>query len=227
MNDLSANLEKINARIAAACRAAGRDPAEVALLAVSKAQPAAAVRRLHAAGQLSFGENYVREALAKQSQLQDLDIEWHFIGPIQSNKTSGIAAAFHWVQSVDRAKVLQRLSAQRPGSLPALNVCLQVNIDREQQKAGALPEEVPGLAQLALGLPRLRLRGLMAIPRLADEASGMLPSFIAMQRLFGRLRAAGMDLDTLSIGMSGDFEQAIRAGSTMVRIGTGLFGGRG
>jgi pyridoxal phosphate enzyme (YggS family) len=226
MNNLNANLEKINARITKACKAAGRSPAEVSLLAVSKGQTAAGIRQLHDAGQVAFGENYVQEALAKQEELQDLAIEWHFIGPIQSNKTSDLAEHFQWVQSVDRAKILQRLSAQRPEDLPALNVCLQVNIDREEQKAGALPEHIPELARLAGSLPRLQLRGLMAIPKYTSEASDALPGFLRMQRLFFQLREDGLAVDTLSIGMSGDFEQAIQAGSTMVRIGTSLFGPR-
>ncbi len=226
MNNLNAKLENINARIALACAAVGRCPAEISVLAVSKGQSVDKIRQLHAAGQVAFGENYLQAALEKQAQLHDLDLEWHFIGPVQSNKTRELAGQFHWVQSVDRAKILQRLSRQRPEGLPELNVCLQVNIDREEQKSGAPPEEIPQLARLALSLPRLKLRGLMAIPKVANAGSDALPGFLRMHRLFCRLRDDGLALDTLSIGMSADFEQAIQAGSTMVRIGTDLFGPR-
>jgi len=226
MNDLNIKLENINARIARACSGAGRRVDEITLLAVSKGQSAGRIRQLCAAGQVAFGENYVQEALAKQAQLTDLAIEWHFIGPIQSNKTGDIARHFQWVQSADRDKILQRLSRQRPEGLPALNVCLQVNIDAEEQKSGAPPGEIPQLARLALSLPGLKLRGLMAIPKPACEGSDIPPGFLHMQQLYHRLRADGLPIDTLSIGMSADFEQAIRAGSTMVRVGTGLFGPR-
>jgi len=226
MNDLNTKLESINSRIAQACSKAGRSADTVAILAVSKGQTAAKIRQLFIAGQSAFGENYVQEALSKQTRLADLDIEWHFIGPLQSNKTGEIARHFQWVQSVDRVKILQRLSRQRPEGLPALNICLQVNIDREAQKAGALPDEIPRLASLALSLPRLRLRGLMAIPKASDRASDMVPAFERMYQLYCQLRESGPAIDTLSIGMSSDFEQAIEAGSTMVRIGTALFGPR-
>jgi len=226
MNDLNNKLENINARIAMACARAGRSAREISILAVSKGQSAAKIRQLHAAGQEAFGENYVQEALAKQMQLRDLDLEWHYIGPVQSNKTGEIARQFQWVQSVGRDKILRRLSRQRPGDLPALNVCLQVNIDYEEQKSGAMPEDIPQLVQLASSLPGLRLRGLMAIPKATLNASDPVPGFLRMNELFCRLRADGLDIDTLSIGMSEDFEQAIRAGSTMVRIGTALFGPR-
>jgi len=227
MNDLNANLQKINARIALACKRAGRLASEISLLAVSKRQSADKVRQLHAAGQLAFGESYLQEALQKQEALKDLGLDWHFIGPVQSNKTREIARNFQWVQSVDRDKILVRLSDQRPADLPPLNVCLQVNIDRESQKSGALPEEIPQLAQLAATLPGLRLRGLMAIPRADNSGSEALRSFQGMHGLFCRLRENGLVLDTLSMGMSADLEMAIGAGSTMIRVGTDLFGRRG
>jgi len=227
MNDLNTKLESINSRIARACSKAGRSADTVAILAVSKGQTAEKIRSLYHAGQSAFGENYVQEAIGKQTVLSDLEIQWHFIGPVQSNKTAEIARHFQWVQSTDRVKILQRLSRQRPEELPALNICLQVNIDHEEQKAGALPDEIPQLARLTLSLPRLRLRGLMAIPKASDRPGDMVPAFERTYRLFCQLRELGPDIDTLSIGMSSDFEQAIAAGSTMVRIGTALFGTRG
>lgn len=226
MNDLNANLQNVNARIARACRKAGRAVENVRLLAVSKGQAADKIRLLHTAGQKDFGENYVQEAREKQEQLGELDITWHFIGPLQSNKTREVAEHFHWVQSVDREKLLLRLSGQRPEKLPALNVCLQVNIDREPQKSGVLPEDLPQLARAASRLPGLRLRGLMAIPKLTHSAAEAMQSFENVHSLFARLQDDGLALDILSMGMSSDLEQAIFAGSTMVRIGTDLFGPR-
>lgn len=225
MNDLKTKLHSVRSRINLALENSGRLNGSVALLAVSKRHPADRIRGLYAAGQRQFGENYVQEALQKQQQLHDLDIIWHFIGPLQSNKTREIAEHFCWVQSVDREKLLRRLSDQRPESLPPLNICLQVNIDLEAQKAGCKPEEVADLAQLANTLPRLQLRGLMAIPGI-QAANPTGNSFDRMNRLFGQLRANGMELDTLSMGMSADLESAIKAGSTMVRIGTDLLGKR-
>jgi len=226
MNDLKAKLENINARMAAACKKVERDPAEVRLLAVSKRHPAPSIRALYQAGQQAFGENTVQEAMAKQIELADLSLEWHFIGPVQSNKTAAIAQNFSWVQSVDREKILRRLSSQRPSHLGRLNICIQVNIDREAQKSGALAEDVEPLARLALALPGLRLRGLMAIPRAADARHDPSASFHATYAIYRELQAAGLPLDTLSMGMSEDLEQAIAAGSTMVRVGTDLFGSR-
>jgi len=227
MNDLKENLDKVSSRLRRACAAAGRPVATVRLLAVSKRQPAQKVRVVHGLGQRAFAENIVQEALAKQSKLTDLDIEWHFIGPIQSNKTADIAANFDWAQSVDREKLLRRLSDQRPRHLPPLNVCLQINIDDEPHKAGAAADAAPALADLAAGLRGIRLRGLMAIPALADASDGAaIASFERMKALFDECRAAGHDLDTLSMGMSADMERAIMAGSTMVRIGTDIFGPR-
>lgn len=226
MNDLSVKLENVNARIARACEASGRKPGEIRLLAVSKGQSATAIRQLHALGQAAFGENYLQEALPKQQSLRDLDIEWHFIGAIQSNKTSDIAGHFQWVHSVDRERILRRLSAAHPAGGALLNICLQVNIDGEATKSGAPPGSVADLAQLAAALPGIRLRGLMAIPQPASEGGNPAESFAAMRRLFDTLRGDGLALDTLSMGMSADLEQAIEAGSTMVRIGTDLFGPR-
>jgi hypothetical protein len=188
--------------------------------------PTERIRGLFGLGQRAFGENYVQEALAKQSLLQDLDIEWHFIGPLQSNKTREVAAHFDWVQSADRQKILRRLSEQRPGDLPALNVCIQVNIDREPQKAGALPEAAEELARAVMELPGLRLRGLMTIPRIGSEEYDPGDSYRRMHELFRSLQTAGLEMDTLSMGMSADLEQAIIHGSTMVRIGTDLLGAR-
>jgi pyridoxal phosphate enzyme (YggS family) len=226
MNNLKANLHNVRARVRQACEKAGRNAEEITILAVSKKHPAARVRELYQLGQGAFGENYVQEALAKQAQLQDLDIEWHFIGPLQSNKTREAAAHFGWVHSVDRAKIARRLSEQRPAGLPALNVCLQINIDRESQKAGVLPEDAAELANFTMNLPNIRLRGLMAIPRMRDEDYDPSDSYRRMYELFSRLRSAGIGMDTLSMGMSADLEQAILEGSTLVRIGTDLLGAR-
>lgn len=227
MNNLKENLDNVSSRLRRACAAVGRDISEVRLLAVSKRQPAVQVRALHALGQTAFGENIVQEALAKQSELGDLRLEWHFIGAIQSNKTADIAGHFDWVQSVDREKILRRLSDQRAANRPPLNVLLQVNIDEEPQKAGALAKATPKLAEFAASLPGIRLRGLMAIPRAVEGQHGAaLESFERMKALFDACRSAGPDFDTLSMGMSADLERAVQAGSTMVRIGTDLFGPR-
>ncbi|MDT8319070.1 MAG: YggS family pyridoxal phosphate-dependent enzyme [Xanthomonadales bacterium] len=226
MNNLKENLHTIRSRVARASAEAGRNPADVEILAVSKRHSSARIRALHELGQRSFGENYVQEALAKMNDLQDLAIEWHFIGPLQSNKTREVAGHFEWVQSVDRKKILRRLSDQRPENLPALNVCIQVNIDREPQKAGAMPEHAGELAQLTQDLPGLRLRGLMAIPQAAGQGHDPGSSHARMAELFAALRSVGLDMDTLSMGMSADLEQAIMHGSTLIRIGTGLFGPR-
>lgn len=226
MNDLKKNLENIHRRVRTACRAAGRDPAEVAVLAVSKRHPAARIRALHALGQRCFGENYVQEALPKIRELEGLGIEWHYIGPLQSNKTREAAGHFDWVQSVDREKILRRLSEQRPDERPPLDVCIQVNIDRETQKAGALPEQAAGLAALCASLPRLRLRGLMCIPRIGSADHDPAESYARMFELFRALRDGGLPMDTLSMGMSDDLEAAVRNGATMLRIGTDLLGPR-
>lgn len=226
MNDLKNKLDKVRARIAAALKNAGRADGGVRLLAVSKLQPEEKIRALFAAGQRDFGENYVQEALQKQRLLADLEICWHFIGPLQSNKTREVAEHFNWVQSVDREKLLRRLSGQRPNSLPELNICLQVNVDDEAQKAGATLAEIPELARLAKTLPGLRLRGLMAIPAVKADGQTDFHSLLRVAEIFNALRTEGLELDTLSLGMSADLEAAIQAGSTMVRIGTDLFGPR-
>lgn len=226
MNGISGRLSKVRSRLRAACESSGRDPEEVTLLAVSKMHPAASVRSLFELGQEKFGENRLQEALVKQDELDDLPIEWHFIGPVQSNKTRDIAARFDWVQSVDRNKVLQRLSSQRPPGFPALNICLQVNIDSEPQKAGVLPHAAMALAEQARALPGVRLRGLMSIPRFEPDPERSRASFVRLSALFQQLCAAGFELDTLSMGMSADLEVAISEGSTMVRVGTDLLGQR-
>jgi len=222
---ISESLQAVKTRIAEACVSAGRPPDAVQLLVVSKTFPGAAVREAFAAGARAFGENYVQEGLAKVGELIDLrgQIEWHLIGPLQSNKTRPIAEQFDWVHSVDRLKIAERLSEQRPAGLPPLNVCLQVNISEEASKSGLAPAEVAPLARRVAALPRLKLRGLMAIP---EPGPGALAQHQAMAALFRSLQAEGLALDTLSLGMSADLEDAIRAGSTMVRVGTAVFGAR-
>jgi hypothetical protein len=219
-------MQAVNRAVSQAVAAAGRAPGSVRLLAVSKTFPAAAVRAAYSAGQTAFGENYLQEALDKIAALADLPLEWHFIGPIQSNKTRPIAEHFHWVHSVDRLKVAERLSAQRPPHLPPLNICLQVNVSGEVSKSGASPEDAPLLAQELSQLPRLRLRGLMAIPAPADDPSAQRAPFRQLHGLLDALNARGLQLDTLSMGMSHDFPAAIMEGATMVRIGTAIFGAR-
>lgn len=226
MKNLKANLENIRSRVDLACQTACRSPDEITILAVSKRQPVEKIARLHALGQTCFGENYVQEAVAKMGQLADAAIEWHFIGPLQSNKTREVAAHFSWVQSVDREKIARRLSDQRPPGLPPLNVCLQVNIDREPQKAGVPPSGARDLATLCAALPNLNLRGLMCIPRPGSADHDPAASYRRMRELFDTLRAEDLEMDTLSMGMSGDLETAIHHGSTMVRIGTDLLGPR-
>lgn len=218
-------LQATKNRITAACVSAGRPADAVQLLTVSKTFPAAAVREAHAAGARAFGENYVQEGLAKIGELIDLraQLEWHLIGPLQSNKTRPVAEQFDWVHTVDRLKVAQRLSEQRPADLPPLNICLQINISGEASKSGLLPAEVPALAAQVATLPRLHLRGLMAIP---EPGPGALDQHQAMGALFAQLQASGLPLDTLSLGMSADLEAAIAAGSTMVRVGSAIFGAR-
>lgn len=207
-----------------ACRAAHRPP--VRLLAVSKTQPAEAVRALAAQGQRAFGENYVQEALRKREALADLALEWHLIGHLQSNKARDAAAAFDWVQTVDRAKLVAALARHRPPALGPLNVLLQVNIDDETSKHGCHPEAVDALADAVAGKPRLRLRGLMAIPAPWPEPERRRAAFAAMKRLFDGLAGRHAGVDTLSMGMSADYVMAIEEGATMVRIGTALFGAR-
>ncbi|WP_025752261.1 MULTISPECIES: YggS family pyridoxal phosphate-dependent enzyme [unclassified Pseudomonas] len=223
MSTLADNLSAISARIANAAQAAGRDPASVQLLAVSKTKPASAIREVHAAGVRDFGENYLQEALTKQQALSDLPLIWHFIGPIQSNKTKAIAEHFDWVHSVDRLKIAQRLSEQRPAGLAPLNICLQVNVSGEDSKSGCAPADLPALAKAVAALPNLRLRGLMAIPEPTDDRAAQEAAFSSLRAL---QKGLDLGLDTLSMGMSHDLEAAIAQGATWVRIGTALFGAR-
>lgn len=226
MTVIATRLQTVRARIAAACHAAGRDPASVSLLAVSKTFGPDAVRAAHAAGQTAFGENYIQEGVEKITTLTDLPLQWHCIGPMQSNKTRLVAEHFQWAQTVDRLKIAQRLSEQRPEGLPPLQVCLQVNVDGGATKSGVAPQELLALAHAVAALPRLQLRGLMCIPDPQPDFESMKAMFLRAKALYEQLRAAGLALDTLSMGMSSDLEAAIHAGSTMVRVGTAIFGGR-
>lgn len=226
MTSIPANLQAVKARIRAAAEAAGRDPAEVRLLAVSKTWPAEAVEAAAAAGQRAFGENYVQEGCTKAEALRALGLEWHFIGPLQSNKTRPVAAAFDWVHSIDRLKVAERLSAQRDPHLPPLNVCVQVNVSGEASKSGADPEAAVALAHAVAALPRLALRGLMCIPEPSENVILLRARFAGLRALRDRLNAEGLKLDTLSMGMSDDLEAAIAEGATLVRVGTAIFGSR-
>ncbi len=228
MTTIAARLQQLQRRIVTACAAAGRDPAGVRLLAVSKTFPAEAVRAAHAGGLRAFGENYVQEGIAKIEALADLraDLQWHCIGPLQSNKTRLVAEQFDWVHSVDRLKIAQRLAEQRPAHLPPLQVCLQVNVDAGANKSGVPPEQALSLARAVAALPRLRLRGLMALPEPAPDFIAQYDLFMRVSAVFDQIRGDGIDLDTLSLGMSADLEAAIAAGSTMVRIGTAIFGER-
>ncbi|QIL90532.1 YggS family pyridoxal phosphate-dependent enzyme [Microbulbifer sp. SH-1] len=225
---IAENLNSVTERIVTACRFCDRKADAVTLLAVSKTRPAADLRAAFAAGQRHFGENYLQEALEKQEALTDLDIVWHFIGPLQSNKTRDVATHFHWLHTVDRLKVARRLSEQRPGALPPLNVCLQVNIDGEDSKSGVAPEALPALAAAVAELPNLRLRGLMAIPAPRGENEDQRVPFRRLAALLEALQRQlpEQPLDTLSMGMSGDMEAAIFSGATIVRIGTDIFGAR-
>ncbi|MEW6342628.1 MAG: YggS family pyridoxal phosphate-dependent enzyme [Paraburkholderia sp.] len=228
MSDLVHNLAAVQQRIDRAAQLASREPRSVALLAVSKTFPADDVRAVHAAGQRAFGENYVQEAVAKIEALADLraSLEWHFIGPLQSNKTRPVAENFDWVHSVDRLKIAQRLAEQRPAHLPPLNVCLQVNVSGEATKAGVTPAEAAGIAQAVAALPQLRLRGLMSIPEPAGTVEAQRVPHRQLRELFEQLRAGGLELDTLSMGMSADLEAAVLEGATLVRVGTAIFGAR-
>jgi len=222
------NVQQVLTRIAQACATARRPVQSITLLAVSKTFDAAAVRDAYNAGLHRFGENYVQEALDKIAALADLraELEWHLIGPLQSNKTRVVAETFDWVHSVDRLKIAQRLSEQRPEALPPLNVCLQVNISGEASKSGLAPREVASVAHAVAKLPRLRLRGLMAIPEPAGDFAAQRAPHRALNELLQALRADGLQLDTLSIGMSADLEAAVAEGATIVRIGTAIFGTR-
>ncbi len=223
MSTIAENIAKVGERIRAAAQASGRDLDHIGLLAVSKTKPAAAVREAYAAGIRDFGENYLQEALEKQAELSELPLIWHFIGPIQSNKTKPIAEHFAWVHSVDRLKIAQRLSEQRPTGLPPLNICLQVNVSAEASKSGCAPAELAALAQAVSQLPNLRLRGLMAIPEPTDDVAAQRAAFARLRELRDGLQ---LPLDTLSMGMSHDLDAAIAEGATWVRIGTALFGAR-
>ena len=226
MSAITERLQAVQARICQSATAAGRDPQDIALLAVSKAQTAEAIRDAWAAGQQRFGENYLQEALNKQALLQDLNIEWHFIGPIQSNKTQPIAQHFSWVHGVDRLKIAERLSAARPAELPSLQICLQVNVSHEESKSGINPEEAYALASAIAKLPRLQLRGLMAIPAPTPDMELQRTQFRMVRDLYDALKQQGIALDTLSIGMSEDFPVAIAEGATIVRVGSAIFGPR-
>ncbi len=228
MASIEFKLQQLRQRIADACAAAQRPVQSVTLLAVSKTFGPEAVREAHAAGCRAFGENYVQEALDKIEALADLrgGIEWHLIGPLQSNKTREAAAAFDWVHTIDRLKIAQRLSAQRPAQLPPLNVCVQVNVSGEASKSGAAPAQVPALARAVAALPRLRLRGLMSVPQPLEGFDAQRVAHRQLRTLCDALRADGLALDTLSMGMSADLEAAIAEGATLVRVGSAIFGAR-
>ncbi|MBC7916530.1 MAG: YggS family pyridoxal phosphate-dependent enzyme [Rhodoferax sp.] len=226
MTMIADNLQQVRQRMLQACQQATRAPELVHLLAVSKTFDADAVRQAHAAGQVEFGENYIQEAVAKITTLAALPLVWHCIGPIQSNKTRLVAEHFDWVHTVDRMKIAERLSEQRPEGLAPLQVCIQVNIDGGETKAGVAPSEALALAKEVASLPRLRLRGLMCIPEPAADFVAACAVFTRARALFDQLNAEGLALDTLSMGMSSDLEAAIHSGSTMVRVGSAIFGAR-
>ena len=227
MTTIADNLQHLHTRMLQACQQAGRAPDAVRLLAVSKTFDADAVRAAHAAGQTAFGENYIQEAVSKIEALRGLPLEWHCIGPIQSNKTRPVAEHFDWVHTVDRLKIAERLSAQRPADLLPLQVCIQVNVDGGPTKAGVTPEDALALARAVAALPQLTLRGLMCIPEPAADFAAACAVFGQARALFDQLNAVGLGLDTLSMGMSADLEAAIHSGSTMVRVGSAIFGARG
>lgn len=233
MTTIQANLQLVHDRMALACDRSGRDVNEITLLAVSKTFGPEAVIEALAAGQSAFGENYVQEGVEKVLAVRELlppgaaPVVWHCIGPLQSNKTRLVASHFDWVQSVDRIKIAQRLSEQRPAGLPPLQVCIQVNADGGASKSGVSPRDLPDLAEAVAGLPGLQLRGLMSIPDPVEGDEAQREVFLRVRDLFEALRARGHDLDTLSMGMSDDLEPAIAAGSTMVRVGRAIFGSRG
>ena len=227
MSAIADNLQAVQNRIAQAARAAGRPPDSISLLAVSKTKPLADVLAAAAAGQTDFGENYVQEGVDKLlASAGDNSLTWHFIGPLQSNKTRLVAEHFDWVHSVDRLKLAERLSAQRPSTLPPLNVCVQINVSGEASKSGCAPAEAAALCQAVARLPGLRLRGLMAIPEPSDDVAAQRLPFRQLRGIFEQLRHTGLALDTLSMGMSHDLEAAIAEGATLVRIGTAIFGER-
>ena len=226
MTTISANLQAVITRIEDAARQFGRNPDGISLLAVSKTWPASDVREAALAGQKLFGENYVQEGIDKARSLESLGLEWHFIGPLQSNKTRPVAETFDWVHAVDRLKIAERLSEQRPENLPALQVCIQVNVSGEQTKSGVSLDETAALAHRVAALPRIRLRGLMAIPQFVEDFAEQRMAFRRLREAFEQLNKEGLSLDTLSMGMSHDLEAAIAEGATMVRVGTAIFGER-
>jgi pyridoxal phosphate enzyme (YggS family) len=226
MDTIEKRLQAVKSRIAAACAAAGRDPRDIVLVAVGKTFPAESLRAAHAAGQRDFGENQVQEALAKIERLRDLGLVWHFIGPVQSNKTRAVAEHFDWVHSVDRLKIAERLSAQRPAALAPLQACVQINVSGEASKSGVPPVDAPALAHAVARLPGLRLRGLMTIPEPTTDSALARRRFETVRDLEAQLARDGLPLDTLSMGMSDDLEAAIAAGATMVRVGSAIFGPR-
>ena len=223
---LADRLASVRVRVAAAAAAAGRDAAEIRIIGVSKRQPLASVRAALAAGLEDFGENFLQEALEKMDALGESAARWHFIGALQSNKTAAVAERFDWVHSVDRPRLAERLSRQRPAHLPPLNVCVQVHIGDEASKAGVAPAETGALARQVAGLPGLRLRGLMAVPPPETDPARQRAWFGQLAALYARLRAEGVAMDTLSMGMSDDLEAAVAEGATLVRIGTAIFGPR-
>lgn len=228
MSTILQQLQSVHDKIAAAAVAAQRSATDVQLLAVSKTKPIADILMAYSAGQRQFGENYVQEAIDKIQTLASShsDICWHLIGPLQSNKTRVVAEHFDWVQTVDRLKIAERLNAQRPAHLPPLNICLQVNISREANKSGVLPQEVATLAEQLSSLPNLRLRGLMAIPEATPDHDKLTTQLLELQQLFDRMAQNNPQIDTLSVGMSQDLDIAVACGSTLVRVGTAIFGSR-
>lgn len=226
MTQFSLRLSQVQERISSACQQFGRNPEEITLLAVSKLQPVDAVREAAACGQRRFGENFVQEALEKIEATRDLDLEWHFIGHLQSNKTRQVATDFQWVHSIDREKIARRLDAQRHHHAPPLNVCIQVSVAKEPGKGGVEEAELRSLAEVITGLPRLRLRGLMTMPPPSDRFDEQRGYFRRLRQLRDELAGDGFHLDTLSMGMTGDLEAAVAEGSTMLRVGTALFGPR-
>jgi len=226
MSSIAQSLAEIRNRVTVLERRYHRTPGTVRVLAVSKTKPPEAVRAAAAAGQIAFGENHVQDALTKLDALADLDLEWHFIGPIQSNKTRVVASRFDWVHSIDRAKIAHRLDQQRPQDLAPLKVCIQVNVSGEDSKSGVAPEQLDALARVVSELPRLELRGLMAVPRPCDKLDEQRRPFAALRELLEVQNAKGLNLDTLSMGMTNDMEAAIAEGATIIRIGTAIFGAR-
>ena len=220
------NIAKLLQRVRLSAEKSQRQGSDILLLAVSKTRPASDIRAACDSGLREFGESYLQEALEKIEELGDLELTWHFIGPIQSNKTRPIAEHFHWVHSIDRAKIARRLSAQRPPGLPPLQACIQVNISAEQSKSGISPGELPALAELICSLPGLKLRGLMAIPAASDDEAQQRQAFARLRELKSALHDVAPEMDTLSMGMSADLEAAIAEGATIVRVGTGIFGPR-